>query len=190
MGWPVSGPDLPLSSGFITEEASAKYLLVALAEFFNRGIPRSFIYSLIDDGHRNPPRYHGLLTDPDLVKRKSFTAVKNLMKRINDPGEAFEPQGLEFELEGLDGTNVHHLPLMQKRDGTFIFILWQDTDSYDRTAKKNLNPAPVNVTLDLEKPMSCKLFKPTFTADIIKEAESSSFLIPVEDELMIVEVSG
>ena len=82
-GYPIAGPGLPLSRGFITETAAAKYLVRGLFDLFAAGAAKTFIYSLIDDTERNPPRYHGLMSG-SLERRKTFYAVKRLMALLRD----------------------------------------------------------------------------------------------------------
>jgi hypothetical protein len=55
-GFPVAGPGTPLSGHMITETAAAKYLVRGLLDAFGLGVEKIYIYSLIDDVQRSPPR--------------------------------------------------------------------------------------------------------------------------------------
>jgi hypothetical protein len=51
-----------------------------------------------------------------------FYAVKNIIKLLNDPGQRFSPETLDYSLSG--NTSDVYRALVQKRDGTFYLALW------------------------------------------------------------------
>jgi hypothetical protein len=185
-GYPVSGPGTPLSSNFMPPLSSAKYLLRGIAEFFRRGIPHTFIYSLVDDEHRKPPRYHGLLT-ADLKKRLAYQALRNFIALFSDPGPSFAGNRLEWSESG---ESVSRLPLMQKRDGRFYLTFWTDTDSYDRQTHVAVSVPPVRKTMEFASSLSSiRVFAPTIGETAILEARNArSLTLDVSDHLTVVEL--
>ena len=187
-GYPTAGPDLPLSDGFITETAAAKYLIRGLFDAFSEGAEKIFIYSLIDDVHRSPPRYHGLM-DGMLRRRPAFDAVKNLMTLFGDPGAASSTRVLDFSLQSAPDRIKHQL--FQQDDRTFLFTIYQDVDSYNRMTKQDVEVAPVPVILTFARPVAkMEVFTPTMDLRIRQsETEASSLTIPVSDHVSVVRIT-
>lgn len=138
----------------ISERAAAKYLPRLLLENFKRGIKRAYLYEFINqkpdkegDGQQN----YGLLKT-DGSPKPAFTAIKNLISLLKDPGTSFSLKSLDYKLSG-NTNNVHHT-LLQKRDGSFYLIVWQEVRSWDNKNKKDIAIAPRKVTLNLNTPVS------------------------------------
>lgn len=185
-GFPVAGPGLPLARGFITEEAAAKYLLRGLFDAFRAGAEKIFIYTLMDDAHRSPPRYHGLM-DARLRRRPAFNAVKNLMTLFHG-GSDPSPGKLEFAFD--TSSSVKH-QLFSKDSRTFLLAAHQDVDSYDRLMKSDTKVASVPATLILARPAArIAHFTPTFSVDAQTSVRNSGRLeFPVGDHVSIVEIN-
>lgn len=124
----------------ISEAAQARYLPRLLAEYFNHGVVRTFLFNFRDDGDGT----YGLL-HADYTPKPAYAAVQNLIHALSDPGPAFSPRALDYTLavspvKGYKDPNtgivsdydrtqyVHHL-LLQKRDGSFYLLLWHETTS-------------------------------------------------------------
>ncbi len=100
----------------------ARYDPRMLAERWNAGEPRSYIFQLVDKPTRgNPFAYMGLLT-VDGTPKPEYTALQSMLKLLADPGAAFRPTALRYAIGG-QTKNVHHT-LLQKRDGTYVMMLW------------------------------------------------------------------
>ncbi|HEY0164413.1 MAG TPA: hypothetical protein VGB39_03465, partial [Sphingomicrobium sp.] len=187
-GYPVAGPGTPLSGHMITEPAAAKYLLRGLLDAFGLGVEKIYIYSLIDDVQRSPPRYHGLL-DGNLRPRPSYHAVKNLMALFADGGRSFAPAALGYSLGNAGGSIRQQL--FQKSDGSFLLTLYQDVDSYDRKSQRDLAVAPVPVPLTLTRAASrIEIYTPTTSARPVRTAANAAELtIPVGDHVTVVKIT-
>lgn len=121
-----------------SELAAGKYLPRLFFEYFNRGFVRTFSYEFID-GLPDPGRSEiesnfGLLRH-DGSEKPAFTAVKNVISLLKDPGPAFTPSSLNYSLSG--NTSDVHQTLLQKRDGTFYLALWLEKSSYDTGMRAN-----------------------------------------------------
>lgn len=127
----------------VTETVGASYIPRTYLLAFNHGVKRTFLHELIDEV-ASP--YFGLLRY-DLSERPAFTAVKNMLSLVTDPGIAFNPGKLNYTLSGGDSTLNH--TLLQKRDGTFLLVIWLEQSSYDQVNNVNTPVTPETVTLTL-----------------------------------------
>lgn len=142
------------------EAVAGKYVPRLFLEHFSRGIPRTYAYELIDQkvalasGSSDPENHFGLLRN-DGTEKPAYVALKNLIGLLEEPptepGEPlFAPGALNYSLSG-ETQGVHRL-LLQKRDGRFYLILWQEVSSYDPNTKRPLPIPDKRVTLTLEQP--------------------------------------
>lgn len=187
-GYPVTGPGLSPTRSFISEAAAAKYLIRGLLDLFAEGVERTFVYSLIDDVHRSPPRYHGL-HDGNLRPRPSFQALRNLITLFKDRAEAFAPGVLKYNLADVPPSLKSQL--FQKSDGTFLITLYQDVDSFDRVTGRDVVVSPTDVQLSFHRlAAKVEVFTPTFGARPTQSASMVSTLrVPVADDVTVVRIA-
>ncbi len=104
MAW--NGPHPPVS-----EQAMGRYVPRMFLELFRAGIPRSYLYELIDQGSKTDDREErfGLLRW-DGADKPAYVALKNLIGLLQDPGPAFSVGRLDYSLSG-DASGVHQLYL-------------------------------------------------------------------------------
>jgi PKD repeat protein len=184
----------------ITEYSQAKYLGRYLGEFFiHPDVERSFLYQIIDEKPfaQVPDKAKGLLRN-DFSKRPAYFAYKNTIALLDEePWPSNEdPISLDFDLTG-DLTDVHYF-LVQKKNGTYYLVIWQEVVSYDRNTRKDLSPADRSLTLafnttitqvrtylptglDISNPEDGRLPTDTY-------ANPTSVSLNVPDELLIVEI--
>jgi hypothetical protein len=158
-------------------------------EFFNRGIKRTTIYQLMDEGTSTSKREDnwGLVKYNGSVK-PSFTTLKNIIALLSDKGPGFTPGRLEYGLSGALGST--HKTLLQKRDGRFYLVLWQEVKSWDIKAKRDLNPAEDAITLTLASAASSiKVFRPRTGTTPIQTGRGTSLGLSVPDEVIVVEIT-
>lgn len=175
-----------------SETAAAKYLPRLFAVYFNRGITRSYAYEFADEKpdpeFRDKEQHFGLVRRDGSVK-PAFTALKNLIALLSDPGPAFPPGSLGFTLSGQ--TNQVHHTLLQKRDGRFYLMLWQEAVSYDPKTKQDIAVPDAPVTLTFVHPIQqARLFRPNRgTNPLADYAAPRPLSLAVPDELLIVELT-
>ena len=85
-----------------------------------------------------------------------------MISLLGDPGADFTLGSLDYSLAAagiavVDDQNfktgeIHHT-LLQKRDGTFYLILWNEIVSYDNAAERDINVSEQTVTLKLTTPI-------------------------------------
>lgn len=143
------------SGSGISEQAGGKYLPRLLFENFNRNIKRTYLYELIDEWpdpkKAEKEKHFGLLRN-DGTRKPSYQTIKNLIALLKEPGANFRPKRLDYKLSG-NMTDVHHT-LLQKSDGTFYLIVWQDAKSWNNKDFKDVAIPNRKVTLTLNSLIS------------------------------------
>jgi hypothetical protein len=126
--------DQTLTQG-IPDDVAGRYVLRTFLEQWQHGIQRTYLYELIDlpPGHGPGDSSFGLLR-ADFSPKPAYTALKNLMHLLSDPGPSFAGEEHSFTLSG-DLADVHHA-LFEKRDGTFYLALWVEAPSFDVNSQK------------------------------------------------------
>jgi hypothetical protein len=153
----------------VNEVAGGRYVNRLLFDYFNRGIARTFIYELFDQGTgtMDPESKFGLLRN-DGTPKPAFTAMGNTLTLLKETETtAFWPQYLAYDISA--PTTVRKT-ILQKRNGRFYMVLWDDVKSYDAYAKKTIDTVWKNVslsfassfkTINIYRPMESK--SPKFT---------------------------
>ncbi len=130
-------------AGTIPESVEASYTPRTVLLSFIKGIKRTFVYELVDE---SPTTGYGLLAN-DFSEKPAFTALKNLISTLQDPGSSFTPASLNYSITG-NANTMQHL-LLQKRDGSYWLVLWLEQSSYDATNNVPTPVTPQNVTLSI-----------------------------------------
>jgi len=81
----------------ISERMHGKYMPILFLEYFRKGIVRTFSYEFVDEWNapNNPEANFGLLRN-DLSPKPAYTALKNLISLLKDPGLNFTPGSLDY----------------------------------------------------------------------------------------------
>jgi hypothetical protein len=130
-------------AGTIPESVEASYIPRTLLLTFINGIKRTFVYELVDE---TTTTGFGLLAN-DFSEKPAFTALKNMIGALEDPGAGFTPGSLTYSVTGNTNT-MQHL-LLQKRDGSYWLVLWLEQSSYDATNNVPVSVTPQDVTLSI-----------------------------------------
>jgi len=175
----------------VSDAAASKYSMRVTLELFNNGVRRYFIYELIDDYliQVDVKQHMGLIARDGSLKADAL-AIKNMISLLGDPGADFTLGSLDYSLSAagiavVDDQNfktgeIHHT-LLQKRDGTFYLVLWNEIVSYDNAAERDINVPEQTVTLKLTTPIHlAKTFLPLNGA-----AATASFNDPTEITLKV-----
>ncbi len=175
----------------VPEDIAAKYMPRLVLEQFNYGIPRTYIYELINT-YNDPNSLYmnfGLLRN-DGSEKPAYKALKNLLNLLKDPGASFTPGSLNYVLGG-DTENVRHT-LLQKADGKFYLILWQEVSGYNVDTKKWLNVPSQKVTLTLNTDIAkATIYLPNDSASLKSSQTYPKQLdIDVPDHPVVIELAG
>jgi hypothetical protein len=187
----------PLAPWLTPERVYAKYALRLIGDFFLRRalVEKIFFFSLIDSP--NTVEKYGFLRGGDLVPRPVFFAVKNLIRIISDKGPGFATKVLNYGLTG-DLSGIRRI-FLQKRDGRFYLLIWNDVDSYDRRTLRELNPPARQLVLNVSQhhfarlniydPTALGMADPNRGALPVQSVNSpGSVTLHVPDRLMVVEM--
>jgi Chitobiase/beta-hexosaminidase C-terminal domain len=131
------------TAGTIPESVEASYTPRTVLIAYSKGIKRTFIYELVDEWATTG---YGLLAN-DFTPKPAFTALKNLIGTLQDPGASFTPGSLNYNITG--NTNTLDHVLLQKRDGSYWLVLWLEQSSYDATNNVPVTVTPQSVTLSI-----------------------------------------
>ncbi len=174
----------------VPDDVSGKYMPRLYLEHFNYGVPRTFVYELIDV-YYNPnavDRNLGLLRN-DGSERPSFKALKNLIGLLKDSGASFTPGSLDYFLGG-NTANIHHT-LLQKKDGRFYLILWQEVSGFNVSTKQviKVSSQKVNVTLNTSI-AKATMYVPNDSSDWVSQQTYPKQLnIDVSDRPVVIELA-
>jgi hypothetical protein len=174
----------------IPEDVAATYLPRLFLRQFEAGIIRTYAYELIDcfADPGNTESHFGLLRH-DGTPKPSFAALKRLMDLMKDPGPAFAPAPLSFDLEG-DLRDVSRA-LFQRRNGTFLLVLWQEVPGYDVAARRKLPVPPREARIRLATPVAQAVtWRPVRSAEPQGRVDAPRVLaLQVTDDPLVVELA-
>ena len=159
----------------VPEDVAGVYTPRVLLEHYLRGEKRVYTYELIDEfdnpGLTNPEAHFGLLRR-DWSPKPAYTAMKNLLGLLDDPGPSFTPASLPVKVTGYpsDGKYV----LTQKRNGQYVLLLWRDVSLYDPVTQTPQPVTPTNVTLQLAKGMNLSVYRPSEGTAPVTQTQGST----------------
>jgi hypothetical protein len=180
-----------------TDQARAKLIPRLLTEYFKQGVVRTHIYEFIcthehqnSSGKRAEAKF-GLLTYY-MAPTAAYTAMKNFITILNDTDANFSPKALDFSIDA-PVDSIHRM-LIQKGDGTYYLLLWNDLEVYNQDVlhpdygKDIFNP-DVAVTVNLpDMPMQqIQCYRPTQSDKPLMVMQPSQQLyLNVPDDMLIV----
>ena len=177
----------------VPENVAQKYIPRMFLEQFNQGIKRTFGYELMDLQNNTTKDISGLnfglLRNNGAVK-PSFTSLKALIQILKDPGGSnFAPGTLNYSLTG-NTSNLHHT-LLQKSNGKFYLVLWQETAGFDVNTKKPIKVPMQKVQLVLGQTITqAKLYSLKNYAKTAKQYKNPQKIpLSVPDQPLIIELS-
>jgi hypothetical protein len=189
----------------VTRKAKAKYLPRIYANYYLQGqIEKTFLYVLLSAVTTRPTEF-GII-DTNLKPTPAYYAIKNMISLLgeatwNQQAQAwqypdFEPISLKYTLEG-DNTDIKHL-LLQKSDGTFYLLLWQEVYAYDAQQGRDIvNPdRPIELKLDgevIEKANKYLLYNESNPSAELAPLDTwtdvTSLSLSVPDHILVLEFS-
>jgi len=169
-GWVTGG-----KKGLTEEQQGRLYLNMYLAQF-KRGFKYTFIYMLRDGGGSDAG--YGIVHN-DYQPKKSATYLHNLTTILADRGTVAHAASLPYSIPNAPAT-VHDL-LLQKSDGTFELVVWNEKAS---------GLDHVNVEFSQACP-SAKLYDPTVCTDpahVLKDARTIA--LELSDHPVVIEIAS
>ena len=133
-----------------SENVSARYIIRQLLGNFQAGITRSYTYEFMetfsDPSLTDNESHFGMLRN-DGSEKPAYLVMKEVLNELKDPGPAFSPGRLSFDLDG-GSPDLRHV-LLQKRNGTNYLILWLESSSWNTSRREEIIVPPQAVTVRL-----------------------------------------
>lgn len=130
-----------------SEAAAGIYVPRLFLEHFLAGVPRTFLYELVDerreDAQRDPEQHFGLLR-ADYSEKPAFRTLARLMALTG--GASVAPVPVHLRVDG--AADVHQL-LLQTGSKTYALVLWRGVSVWDARTRKPLSVTPVGVQVAL-----------------------------------------
>ncbi|MBI4948312.1 Ig-like domain-containing protein [Candidatus Berkelbacteria bacterium] len=170
-----------LKARILTDEVGGKYLTRRLFETFNRGVKRTYLYefNVWPEFTPNQLSYYWGLVNTDGTNKPAFTGITNINKILSDPGTYFSTTPLDMTITG---PSTLHQTLLQKRDGSYYLVLWNEVDSRN-------GYTPQDVTINLTKSFNAEVFRPLISPSIQFSLSSANIhTIKVGDEPTIIKL--
>jgi hypothetical protein len=171
----------------IPQGIEAMYVPRTLLMAFKSGLQRTYLYELLDEV--SSPGY-GLM-ESNLKPKAAYTALANLIALTSDPGASFTPGQLEYQIDG--GDNGLQQVLLQKRDGTFLLILWVGSSGYDEATNTATPVKAESLTLQVAGGMYMQTLHQFSEAGAVTTKSltaTQSQPLSVSDSITMVEISG
>jgi hypothetical protein len=176
----------------VSEDAMATYVPRLFLEYFARGVARTYSYELLDEypdpGSADPESNFGLLRN-DLSPKPAFTALRNTIWILSDPGAPFVPEALDYTLGG-DLGDLHRV-LLEKRDGSYYLALWRASEVWDPTSRTPVAAPERAVEVSLGRRVkSAALYLPNASPNPTASlaAKDGALTVPVGPRVTIVRI--
>jgi hypothetical protein len=175
----------------VSENAAAKYVLRLFLENFIHGIPRTYLYELLDeapDPSLKDNQLHWGLIRSDGTEKPAFSALKNLISELNDRTDSMHPRPLTWSLSGTKSV-IDHL-LLEKSNGELDLILWQEIPSFDPRREGDISNPPSTADLKLSvKAKMIRLYEPAVQAAPVRSfSDTDKFSIEIPDHPLVIQI--
>jgi hypothetical protein len=162
--------------GAITEEIQALNLLSLYLDQFKRGWSHTAVYLLRDRTDEGGNQSFGFFK-ADYTPRKAALYLHNLTTILADEGAPAKPGRLDYSLSEQPAT-VHDF-LLQKSDGTFALVIWNE---------RLKGTDEVTVNLGATSP-AVKVYDPTVGVDPVQTAKGvDSLKLTLSDHPLVVAI--
>lgn len=159
------------------EQAVGAYLPRQLLEHWTRGTERFFCYELLDDpdptGADRESNF-GMLAVAGTgatdvwTPKPHYTAMRNFLSILRDPGPTFSPATLRVALRNCEADV--RAELLAKRDGSFLLCLWRDVTVHDPETGRADLPSPSRVGVSLAEAAVLRVYEPSTQSSPVRTA--------------------
>ncbi len=124
------------SQSEVDQTTQAKYSAREILYNFKNGIARTYFYTLV--AYTGADGFGGCgLLNVDRTPKPAYYAIKTLLTALADDGSSYTPKAFSYSVSGVS-SSVVTMP-MQKRDGTTIIAIWNETSSYDTATASDVS---------------------------------------------------
>ncbi len=181
---------ITLASLLLGHYPAGKYIPRLLLGNFKRNIESTYLYELVNQSSDpgDDQSNFGLLRF-DGSPKPAFTAIKNMNSLLKDPGAKFTPQSLDYEIAG-DKQGIESV-LLQKSNGDYYLIFWQEIRSWDNETKKDIAVQDKKIKVSLKNSANkLEVYDPTKSTSAQKaETGAKAIDISVPDYPVILRVA-
>ncbi|MBC5798674.1 MAG: hypothetical protein GIW94_01635 [Candidatus Eremiobacteraeota bacterium] len=169
----------------VPDDVMAKYVARTQTERFNLGEPRIYWFSLKD-------RPQVIAGDEGLLRsnnspKPAYIEMTNLMQVVGDATSS-TPQPINWALVG--SATIHHT-LLQKSDGTYELLLWNEVPSWDTRTHVKISVPVQSATVHLPPSIGTATYYTFNTSyQMVRTPvtqRGSSFTIPVSDNISVLD---
>lgn len=176
---PVIVTETGHSTAQYSETIQAKYILRILFDFFERGIPRTYVYELLDEptASNSTQQTFGILNE-DGREKPGFTWLKNTISLLKDSGNV----SLRDLPMNISGNNLRQT-LLQKSDGSHWLAIQYDKNNTTDT------DATTQATISFASVKNIEYFSPSATTAYKTENGVTSLSMSVPDKITLLKIS-
>jgi hypothetical protein len=172
----------------VPQAIAVRYMPRLLLAQFQAGITRTYIFELADEPGTGTFTTCGLLTS-GAVAKPQYSAVKNLITMMSDKGSDFTPGSLSYGISGQ--TADTRQVLLEKRDGTFYLVLWQEVQGSTPGSNTVASITPQNIHIAFNASHTVTRYALTDQGSIPAQgvAQTTNALdFPVDDHVTILQI--
>jgi hypothetical protein len=169
----------------------AKYLSRAFFVNANAGIYRTYVYTLTSYTGGDAFGGDGIL-NTDLSTKPAYSAIQSTLNVLADTAEGSTPATVDYATVGGPSTLEHQL--IQKSNGSYVLVLWNETASWNTTTSAPITVAPTNTTVVLPFPITSVKATSLSDAGVATTPNSitlatNGIIVPVDDHLTFITFS-
>lgn len=170
------------------ERAAAAYTPRLILEAMRRGIPRVYLYELIDrwdDPFGIDTAAHFGLLEHDLTPKPAWHALQRLQRTLLDGGRP-DREVRPVRATLLAGPPDLRVLALRRRDGTAALALWRTAPVWDGAAGSDLTVTPQRVRLQLDGDLSGALATNLVSGRRSRPADAGSLQLDVAGDPMVI----
>lgn len=172
----------PYSGQIMPADLGARNTLRGIAYLLTHGVGSVYIYGLLD---KSSGGGHGLLRN-DFSPRPLYLALQRFIAMMADPGPAFVPKGLAYDVEG-------EFPSLQiveteRRDGTSTLLVWNEASIWAISRAGEIVVPPKVVTLVFPTPRTVTANDP-HTGNSKLLGQGTRVDVPVTASLQLIRIT-
>ncbi len=179
----------------VTQDVQAKWIMDTLLENASKGIAKTYIYQLEDNGFDTGAPYsenhYGMFTN-DGTAKQSAVDVHNMTTILADTGSnaaTFAPTALNYTVSGVTTDNTFS-SAFAKLNGSYDVALWYEPQFYNAATGQASGVAAQNATVALGGTYNVKVFDPVAgTTAIATYQNVNSVNVALGTDPLIIEVS-
>jgi len=170
------------------QAAATRYMPRLFLDQFLAGIARTYVFEFADEPSHAPFASCGIVT-AQATPKPQYTAIKSVIALLSDKGASFTLKPLNYGLSG-GGTALREA-LLEKRDGSYDLILWQEVLSANPGATRALTIAPQTVQIRFDASRSVQRYVLNDQGNLPLQGtttQTTSLNVGVDDHITVLKV--